>query len=252
MIRWKQRKHRVRAVACSPPRITRSPSRWVTGGAILVQSDEKGEDRDADFSPRSEMGRDMRSWFVRTSVGLLLFTSVSACRPDSFIASAMDSRSPAVHFELKTEPVWQVPEPGRETEVLLALELSNLGTEPIRFPLMDRLRISIESPDGVVRVMEGGMDGLRPGKPISDPVAPGETFALTLTAQISRGADNRPRVRIADAFGSVWWIGPLDTGTNLVHATYESRSVDEVKNQEIWAGQAVIAPVSVEIRTHRP
>jgi len=197
-----------------------------------------------------EAWRDVHTLFTRTLLALLLFMGLPACKPKDDIASGMDARSIAVHFELKTDPVWQAPKRGQLAEVSLALEMANLGPHPIRFPLMDCFHVAIENPDGVMRAMAGGFDGLRPGQPISEPVAPGGKFVLRLRGQISRGADDQLRLRIEDALGGTWWIDPVDTGVNLLHMTFESQSAGELKDKDIWAGRAVIAPVRIQIITH--
>jgi hypothetical protein len=190
----------------------------------------------------------MRSRFIWTLVGLLLLSGLQAFKQPYVMASAADSRSFAVKFELKTNPIWKFPKRGMETAVSLTLEFTNCGPGPVRFPLMDHFQISIQGPDGKVRKMVGGTDGIRPGKPISDPVAPGEKFVLSLSAQLSRGPDDRPRLRIQDDFGGIWWIDPLDAGSNLLRMEYESQPALE-SNDDIWTGRAVIAPVRIEIVT---
>lgn len=191
----------------------------------------------------------MLSRFIWTLVGLLLVIGLQAFNSPYVMASAADSRSFAVKFELKTNPIWKIPKRGMETGLTLALEFTNCGPGPVRFPLMDSFEISIQGPDGKVRKMVGGMDGLRPGKPISDPVAPGEKLVLTLSGQLSRGADDRGRLRIQDDFGGIWWIDPLNTGSNLLHMRYESPPAFD-SDDDIWVGQTVLEPVRVEIVAH--
>jgi hypothetical protein len=94
--------------------------------------------------------------------------------------------------------------------------------------------------------MVGGADGIRPGHPISDPVAPGATFTLSLSAHLIQGSDDRSRLRIEDDFGGVWWIEKLRAGPNLLHVNYESHTRFE-SDAAVWNGQAEIDPVPIQI-----
>lgn len=115
---------------------------------------------------------------------------------------------------------------------------------------MDTFHVSIQSSDGVRHEMEGGQDGIRPGKVISDSVAPGEKYVLNLPGQMSWRPDNSLRLKIQDAFGSIWWIQPLQAGTHLLQLSYESLSTTKTNTENIWVGRAEIAPVSFQIMTH--
>lgn len=162
------------------------------------------------------------------------------------MASAKGSQIPAVDFELKTDPIWQIPDRGLKTELTITLEITNRGPHPLRFPLLDSFHIWIEGPEGRVREMVGGTDGIRPGKPISKPVSPGEKLQLMLFGELRACEHARARLRIQDDFGGIWWMEPLNAGTNLLHMRYESLRGPE-SNNDIWTGRAVIEPVRVDI-----
>lgn len=171
--------------------------------------------------------------------------------PIAHCAMSSGSVPPVLHvdFKLKTDSVWPIPERRSETALTLVLEAVNHGPDPVRFPVRDSFRISIQGPDGKLRTMTGGADGIRPSHPISDPIAPGGSFALSLSAHLIRGADDRARLRIEDNFGGVWWIEPLGAGHNLLQMSYESHAHFE-SDATVWNGRAAIDPVPIQIVAH--
>lgn len=152
-----------------------------------------------------------------------------------------------VNFTLKSDSIWQVPDRGKQTEIYLVLEMTNLGNDSVRFPVMDKFKVSMQYPGENELKMEGGQDVLIPGKPISDPVPPGEKYLLKLPAQLGWGAKDRLQLIIKDNFGSIWRIGPLKAGSYLLTMHYESQPTDNKNNPDIWSGHAYIYPVSIQI-----
>ncbi|MGD8611308.1 MAG: hypothetical protein PVI93_09810 [Desulfobacterales bacterium] len=150
-------------------------------------------------------------------------------------------------FQLKTDSVWHVPEPGKRTSVHFALEMTNTSHGPIRFPIMDVDNITVALKDEHQREFhwEGGQDGIIPGKPTSAPVSPGDTFELILATHLDWDPNQRLRVSFEDGLGSIWWIGPLDPGAYQVDMTYENRSA---RSSDLWQGRANISPVSIQIK----
>ena len=127
--------------------------------------------------------------------------------------------------------------------------MTNLGKERLRFPIMDKFTVSIQDPDGKLLTMEGGQDGIRPGKPISDPVPSGEKYVLKLPSHINWGSDDRLQLTVEDDYGSIWWIGPLKQGSHLVRMNYENQTKDKTSATDLWSGRAVIEPVRIQIIT---
>lgn len=193
-----------------------------------------------------EMHRTLCSRFTGAMAGLLLVVGPHAFLSPTVMSSNTDSQSPLVDFSLRTDRVWRVPKCGTETSVTLALEAVNRGSEPIRLPILDSFQISIEGPEGTRRPMVGGTDGIRPAQPVSDPVAPGETFVMSLAASLSCNSDDRPRLRIEDALGGIWWIEPLEPGNSLLHMQFENHRTFE-SGDAVWTGRADIRPVPVQI-----
>ena len=115
-----------------------------------------------------------------------------------------------VSFELKSDSIWQAPNQGQETDVYLALEMTNLGDKPIRFPIMDKFKVSMQHPDGNELMMEGGQDVLIPG--------------------------------------SIWWIGPLEAGSYQLNMYYENETeTNNNNNSDLWSGNAKITPIMILI-----
>lgn len=169
--------------------------------------------------------------------------------PGCTMAAGTNAQAFDVSFNLTADPIWRLPKPGAETSVALTFEATNHGTKPIRFPRFDSLRISIQGPDGERRTMVGGHDGIKPGGPVSDPVAPDGTFVLRLTAHLIRGAGDRARLRIEDETGGIWWIEPLTAGPSDLYASYESHR-KSAGVSPVWTGRADIGPVPVRIVMH--
>lgn len=150
----------------------------------------------------------------------------------------------SAQFELKTDSIWKIPEPGGKTRVYMALELTNSSEIPIRFSVVDSISIALEDEQGRQLIWEGGQDGIIPGKRVSDPIPPGDTFVFNLICHLVSGPGQRLQLSIEDGLGSIWWIGPLEKGTYRVNAGYENRSAD---SPDLWQGRASIDPVSINI-----
>ena len=151
----------------------------------------------------------------------------------------------SARFELKTDEIWPVPEPGMKTQVYLALEMTNSSKNAVRFPVMDKFSIAFKDEQGRELSWEGGQDGIIPGKPLSDPISSGETFVLNLKSHMGWGPSQQLQVSIEDGLGSIWWIGPLEKGGYRVKMKYENRSAD---SPDVWYGRASIKPVSIQIK----
>lgn len=152
-----------------------------------------------------------------------------------------------VNFRLKMDSIWQAPVRGQHTEMYLVLEMTNLGNDPIRFPVMDKFKVSMQYRDENELKMEGGQDVLIPGKPISDPVPPGEKHFITLPVRLGWGADDQLQLSLKDSFGSIWWIGPLKAGSYLLTMHYDSQPEVNKNNPDLWSGHANINPVFIQI-----
>ena len=150
-------------------------------------------------------------------------------------------------FELKSDSIWKVPGQGQGREIYLALEMTNLGKESVRFPIMDKFSISLQNSDGDELLMEGGQDVLIPGKPISDPVPSGGKYLLQLSCQLLLGTDDQLQLSIKDKLGSIWWIGPLNTGSYFLKMDYGNQRTDGKNSGNLWSGQADITPVPIQI-----
>jgi hypothetical protein len=180
---------------------------------------------------------------------LLLFTCFLACTPitESKKVSRAEMGEFKVAFELKSDSIWQAPDQGQLTDVYLALEMTNFGKQPVRFPVMDKFKVAILYPNGNELMMEGGQNVLIPGKPISDPVPSGGTYLLELKGQLGWGQGEELQLSLKDDFGSIWWIGPLKIGSQLLNMYYENESQDNYNNSDLWSGHAKITPIYIQI-----
>lgn len=183
------------------------------------------------------------------SLVLTLDLFVSACVPPHHTRNLSDreTNEGKVTFELKSDPIWQVPSHGLQTEVQVILEITNLESTAMRFPVMDKFSVSLLSADGNELVMEGGQDVLIPGKPISDPVQPGNNFLIDLDGRLSWSTDNQLELVLKDGLGSTWQIGPLKPGGYMLNMTYENLPTANKTASEVWSGKAQIIPVSIQI-----
>ena len=184
-----------------------------------------------------------------TSFELLLFTCFIACTTPNETKNPPQAEQSEfkVSFELKSDSIWQIPEREQKTDVYLVLEMTNLGDKPIRFPIMDKFNVSMQHPDGNELMMEGGQDVLIPGNPISHSVLSGEKYLLKISGQLDWGNANQLLLNLKDDFGSVWWIGPLETGSYLLNMYYENETKDNNNNSDLWSGKANITSLMILI-----
>lgn len=186
-----------------------------------------------------QMQRLLTSWV------LTLLSCVCACVPPHHTSNSTDQGK--VIFQLITDLVWQAPLQGLQTEIQVGLEITNHGSTAIRFPIMDKITVSLLSSEGNALMMEGGQDVLIPGKPISDPVQPGNKFLIDLQGRLGWDADNQLELILKDGLGSVWVIGPLKPGEYMLSMTYENQSTTDKSASDVWSGKAQISPVSILI-----
>lgn len=152
-----------------------------------------------------------------------------------------------VIFELRSDSVWRVPSRGLHTEVPVVLEITNLEDVPLRFPIMDKFRVSLQSSTGNVLMMEGGQDVLIPGNPISDPVQSGGKLLIDLNGQLGWRPDGRLEFILKDGLGSIWFIGPLTTGEYMLKMIYENLEASGTSDAEVWSGKAEIDAIPIQI-----
>ena len=145
-----------------------------------------------------------------------------------------------IAFNIKTDSIWNAPERGQQTPVRVALAMTNHENYPLRFPVMDKFTVSIHYNNEVI-TMEGGQDVVIPGKPVTDPVPPGETYVLDLHGQLIRRADDRLQLMIEDGLGSYWMLSPLHYGAQELWMEYKSKA-DNPQDRNVWCGQAEIHP----------
>lgn len=139
-----------------------------------------------------------------------------------------------------------MPGVGETTELELALRLTNLGSMPIRFRLLDTVSILVRDPEGRVHRLEGGRDGTRAAPELSPPVAPGRSLVIDRPARLRRTAEEL-RLEVEDEFGSRWLLTGLVAGTHGVSFVYENQpSSDEVEG--VWIGTATSPEKEVLIR----
>jgi hypothetical protein len=184
--------------------------------------------------------------FIWVSFLLILSSSLQACTSKTEInmTPQVGATDFSAQFNLKTDSIWMIPEPGGQRRVSMAIEMTNSGETPIRFPVVDSISITLEDEQGRKLVWEGGQDGIIPGKRVSDPISPGDTFVFNLKCHLVSLPGQRLQLSIEDGLGSIWWIGPLEKGAYRVYATYENRSAD---SPDLWQGRASINPVSIQI-----
>jgi len=167
--------------------------------------------------------------------------SVSDC-------AGISKEGPDITFKVLLDSTWKVPARGKETSIYLALEITNSGDDSIRFPIMDKISISMHgSKDDKIKT-EGGQDVVIPGKPVTDPVPPGGKFLYQLPARLVWHDDDKLQLSIEDTYGSIWFFGPLKEGMYEFGLNYENIKNEKKDTSNIWFGRANINPVTIHIK----
>ncbi len=180
---------------------------------------------------------------LKTALLFFFLGGLQTCQPDRMHP---EPDLPA-RFSLHYDSTWQIPEPGNRTSVSLALEMTNLGRNTIRFPLMDKFNISLTDQGGLRQTMEGGRDGIIDKDPYSDPIAPGETFLYPIDCYLAFASNGELQLIIRDGYGSIWRIAPLAAGSYLLFMEYKNIVTRKKDPHDLWTGSAKIDPVPIRI-----
>lgn len=181
-----------------------------------------------------------------TALAFAFIGGLLACRPERPHSLPVQPVFPA-RFALTGDSTWHIPEPGKITRLELALTMTNLGKETIRFLLMDKFSLSLADSNGRRLTMEGGRDSLVDKDPYSGPVAPGGTFLYRLNCHLAYGLNGQLELIIGDGYGGSWQIAPLSTGNYLLIMKYTNVLVKKKQPQGVWQGSAEIDPFPIHI-----
>ncbi|MHC4954463.1 MAG: hypothetical protein ACYTGZ_11295 [Planctomycetota bacterium] len=175
---------------------------------------------------------------------ILLGLSAACCAPGNAVN---DHPTKAVRFEVIADPVWTAPERGSTSRVAIALRITNGTREPLRFNTLDTIRISLRAPDGQHLTMDGGRDGTAPGRPLSDPVAPGKRLEIDRSAHLAWTPGGTLRLQGDDGFGGVWYVDGLQQGRHELLIEYENRTTQGADATGVWKGKRDVPSVAITL-----
>ncbi len=202
-------------------------------------------------------------------MGVVLASTVACTRTDDAMNATEPEREPqqevgqaiqpasgqpvvagGVRFEAWAESAWRVPARGEQTNVALGLRVTNNADEPVRFFLLDTLKLELTAADGEPLRFEAGRDVTRKFASLSEPVAPGKSLLIRRDASLrwTSGGDGALRLEGSDGAGGIWYFDGLREGTYRLAFAYASDRTHVGKTGGIWKGTVVTPPVDVVLR----
>lgn len=144
-----------------------------------------------------------------------------------------------VEIALLADPQWST---GRRSSLSFRVRLTNRGSRPERFLLLDTIRFTIADASG--RMLPGGAarDATRRAGMVSDPVVPGRALTVVREARLERSGASSIRLVGEDGFGGQWWIDGLTLGDWRLQAHYENDAAGAP-----WRGRLSSRPVAVRL-----
>ena len=133
-------------------------------------------------------------------------------------------------------------------QIPLSLVITNRGSTPTRYALMDTLQILMSDEAGRPLQVGGGRNRTRPGLSISPVVPPGHSYTLTRTVHLRQHAPDRISLTGDDGFGGVWTVADLRPGKYRLSIKYKVGPDNAAPGHDCWQGTAQTPSVTITVR----
>lgn len=155
--------------------------------------------------------------------------------------------STTLEVETVSDSQWVIPTPGDTTRIRLAFRFSNPTSDTLCLRLLDTIRLRLRTDGGRVLPMDGGRDGIRPERAVSEPIAPGADFTMKWPAVLSYLQDRSIRLSGEDEFGGIWYVDGISAGRHWIEMEYTNRNARAGEPACVWTGSIIAPPFEVAL-----
>jgi hypothetical protein len=159
-----------------------------------------------------------------------------------------------VEFEVVTERVWRLPEPGGTTEVQIGLKFTNCEHDKVWFDLRNSISVRMRRRGGEWLECDGGRDAPRNKRP-QDRASPilrkGESYTFVNPDSKLRWVADELRLYLVDLPRDDLYLRHVTPGTYQVEITYHAHpSMNDGADK--WVGEAKTGPYEVVLARKGP
>jgi hypothetical protein len=154
-------------------------------------------------------------------------------------------------FRLTADPIWHIPEPGKESPVRIALAITNRTDLKLKVGLLSTVNFVLVTRDGqYVSGVSGASDRLRyPDITKSLPlIESGDTFTWSqFNARLMWWHGRDLQLVGENGFGIPWSFQDLQAGRYLLYVHYSQPNPFVISGVKVWAGQTSSNSVAIQI-----